>query len=443
MQGAAHGGERTAVLDAASAMIRIFDPAGVQTSQIEADGMNGPAGIHWLAGDEGVVWWDLDRVFVSPAGSTSDPQLAYRVEQPGVDGLPLSIEDVRVMRGGLLVIAQACGNGRVRRRTTLVHVEGAQVVGETDLTPWAGSMLRGATALPDRRVVLAVNDEEHLQAAHLRCMLDELSEPSAEQRHAEKMCWYLLKRSRFHASAFRVLRVHRPGVVEIQSEHACPNESCYVRGWAVGRDTFVVDAGGRLLGLTSALDPGPFFASAGGVWAQWNADVEVHRAATLNSLWLSGHRLLQASAAGVAVREMEHRRAEHWTPEASVRSARFTPEGDAAVVALEDQVVRLDLATMRPEVLIERLEVPASFDARYQRVVFNDASMLLGGALLFDVVALHRIPGRVRAQKLLWVGSYREGCTDPQPLPAIRWLGGGIPTVDAYRRLSPWMPRDR
>ncbi len=425
MQAPDAGGNRVASFDPSTKRIRIFDTEGLEVSHVDTEALDSPAGLHWLASDEGLVWWDLDRVYVSEVPPNSAPRIAYRVEQPDTEGSPLAIETVRVVPGGLLVVSQSCGDAHVRRLATLVHLDNFS---STDLTPWSGARLHAATALPDGRVVLAVNDPEHLAAAQVQCML--------EERGNSKTCWFLLQRSRFHASTFRVLRVHRPGLVEVQSEHPCPERSCRVHGWAMGTDGFVVDMGRQLLRLTSDLDPGPLMSPAGGVWTHWSPTLR--DGSRSHSLWLRNGVLLQGNSNGIALRDTNSGKTRSWTGESTVRSARFTGKGDAIVVALDDTIVLVDAATMAVHPLFDRLDVPDTFDPRFG-VKFNDASLLEDGTLLFDVVALHRPGGRLGQGKTLWVGRYRAGCRGPRRPESGLSTGAGMSAAE-LRRLSPWVP---
>jgi|GEM_PF-2582293 len=434
MQAPLHSGRGFASLDPAASSIRIFDDRGSETSRVATPGLDGPAGLHWLESDAGVVWWDLDRVLISAVPPNGPPRTAFEVQQPDAAGPPLAIEDVRVGEGGLLVVSQTCGRGVVRRRATFVHLDGARVVGTTDLSPWAGERLVAATALSDGRVVLAVNDLEDLEAASFQCKLSARSTHHSAPSSASKQCWYELKRSRFGASRFRVLRIHRPGRVEVQSEHGCPTRSCGVRNWGVGRETIVVDSGGELLRLRSRLDPGPLMSSAGGVWTRLGRG-NARDSRGLHSLWVHERLLLYGERHRVTLHDLGGGQDRHWDTDAPIVSARFSERGDVLVVTSRRQIVLVDVAEMRAHEALELLDVPAVFDARYERVAFNDATLLPNGTLLFDVVGLTSAR-RFPSSKTLWVGRGREGCEGPE----TRTRFTDNLTVSELRRLAPRFP---
>lgn len=430
MQAPSADGSRVASLDPSSGLVRLLDDRGGDAGVIEAGDLENPAGLNWLEGDAGLVWWDLDHVYLSTASPAAVSRLAYQISQPDDGGPPLAIEDVRAVAGGLLVVAQACADREVRRRATFVHLRGTKVVGETDLTPWAGLMLRAANALPDGRVVLAVNDPEDVDAFQARYILDRREQPGAL-----KTCWYLSRRSRMSAARLRVLRVHGPEVVEVQSEHPCPGFSCAVRGWAVGRDSFVLDTGSSLLSLRSALDPGPLMSSSGGIWAQWPLPrSDAGYIPPLNSSWLRGQTLLYANAEVVVLRDIGGEQLRTWRSNSRVRAVRFAADRAAVVVTMVDAIARLDVATMKTTMLLARDDVLAAADVP-ERFEFSDARVLPSGALLFDTALTERPEGRFIAHESVWVGQSRGGCegpaahpTAPHPLTSAR-----------LRQLSPRM----
>jgi sugar lactone lactonase YvrE len=125
-------------------------------------------------------------------------------------------------------------------------------------------------------------------------------------------------------------------------------------------------------------------------------------------------------------------------------SARLSPDGDAAVIALEDRIVVVNLSTFAWRTIFERLDIPAAFDARYRRVRFNDAALLPTGTLVFDALAIGNLDGERQAvsSRSVWVGGSHAGCeTEEAPAPShtlprdpIRRLSALAPSVRPRRR---------
>ncbi len=428
LQQVSPSGRRIASLDAEVPEILVTDEAARERQRLPLGDLRGISGFHWLASGRGLVVWTLDRVHV--VGLDGDRELAFAIDQP--DGLPLSVEDVRVLPRGLLVVAQTCGMRHVKRHAFMVHLDGAHVVGTTDLEPWSGSFLYAATPLRDGRIVLALTEQEHIGAARQQCLrqLAARRDPSTSRQ----VCWYMTLRERFFASEFRVLRVHRPNVVEIAGNHACPeDDGCYVQNWAPSATEIVWTGSGRTYRLRSPVSPSVLMPE-GGVWASW--DTSATYPAPTHSLWMERGRILSASAENVWTTALDGRVLRRWGWRDDVKAVRFTPDGSKAIVALSHRIVELDVDTERVRTLFEMIDVPSAFDAGNHGLYFADARRSRSGVLAFDVV---RSGAPQRSVVTVAAGRLHEGCHGDSDDAVESTESDLVPSEHRYRELLPWV----
>ena len=402
MQHGSPDGKYIASLDPRTPALVLSDAEGHAVRRISLGPMRGIAGFRWLRSSTGLAVWSLDTVVVLRADGTDGRELAYEIDQP--EGKPLAIEDVRAIPDGLLVVAQACALRAVDLTATVVHLEGTRVTGQTNLRRWSGT-LYAATALDDGKIVLALNETQHGQSAFLQCVADRVSQYGAgaeARRSTVRSCWHAVRRSRFGASEFRILRVHEHGLVEVVGRHRCPSSrGCFPTNWAPNADELVWANRVAAFRLRSAIAVDPLL-PASGAWTGLGR-------ASGGSLWVEGERVLSSSSQDVRLTDFQGNAVLGVRHDEHVRSTRFRPDASGAVVVLGTTIIDLDFASGEETQLFELLDVPAAFDARYENLAFNDAALHESGALTFDVVAEHR--GRRFAHKSVVAGSGHPGCS--------------------------------